>query len=81
VLTLLVSPSKKILSLLAQGALSKIKIHQSLAVEQFVQSRLADLIASGMVRDEGRLVLTVEGRVSYSLACLFEALIGRGKGG
>ncbi len=82
VLTLLVSPSKKILSVLARGPLTKADIHGELEVEQFVQSRLADLLSSGLVTDhQGRLQLTAQGKAYCFIAQLFQSFIGRGQGG
>ncbi len=82
VLTILMSPSKKILILLEKGPLSRTELHDGVAVEAFVQTRLEDLLVSSMVENKnGRLMLTPQGRMYLNVVEAFGVLMGRAKGG
>ncbi len=83
VLTILMSPSKKVLMLLAaHGSLDRTALHQGLAAEAFIQTRVEDLLVSGMVENKkGRLVLTPQGRMYLNGVKLFGVLMGRPQGG
>ena len=82
VLTILMSPSKKVLILLEKGPLSRAELHDGIAVEAFVQTRLEDLLVSGMVENKkGYLTLTPQGCMYLNVVEIFGVLMGRPKGG
>lgn len=82
VLTVLMSPSKKILMSLAQGDLTRGQLLEALGREEFVQTRIKDLIASRMVRQaDGRLILTAHGKPYFMFTRIFGMLLGRPQGG
>ncbi len=83
VLTQLMSPSKKILLAIAQkGELSYDGIVEAVRKEDFIMTRLQDLLVSGCVEEkEGRYVLTSEGRKIEMTLNLMQLCLGRKVGG
>ena len=83
VLTQLMSPSKKILLTVAKGgAISYADILASIEEENFIKTRLDDLLTCGCVGQvDGRYVLTAEGRKIAAILNAMQALLGRKPGG
>ena len=83
VLTQLMSPSKKILLTVAKGgAISYEDILASIEEENFIKTRLDDLLTCGCVGQvDGRYVLTAEGRKIAAILNAMQALLGRKPGG
>ena len=82
-LTQLTSPSKKILSTIAQrGEASYDDILASVKKEDFINTRLNDLCASGCVtQSNDRYVLTSEGRKIAAILNMMQSILGRKLGG
>jgi len=83
VLTQLTSPSKKILKSIArQGSVSYADILTCVKEEDFINTRLNDLCASGCVaQNNGRYVLTSEGQKIALTLNLMQFFLGRKVGG
>jgi hypothetical protein len=83
VLTQLMSPSKKILIALSrQGSLSYAGILASIEEEDFINTRLRDLCASGCVIQTGdRYALSASGQKIAMVLNIMQFILGRGIGG
>ena len=83
VLTQLTSPSKRILvAVSGQEGVSYNALLAQLQQEDFIATRLNDLLASGCVLlREGRYVLTPEGQKIAMVLQVMQALLGRDAGG
>ncbi len=83
VLTQLTSPSKKILeSISRHGTLTHADILGHVEKENFINTRLSDLCASGCVmQNNGRYSLTSEGQKIAAILNMMQLILGRNVGG
>jgi len=83
VLTQLMSPSKKILLTISRrGNLSYADIVLCVQEEDFIGTRLSDLVTSGCVRQtEGRYTLSPSGQKIAAVLNIMQYVLGRGMGG
>jgi hypothetical protein len=83
VLTQLMSPSKKILICLSQrGSLTYTDIVACVENENFINTRLNDLLSTGCVREvEGRYILNASGQKIAAILNIMQHLLGRDIGG
>ena len=83
VLTQLTSPSKKILLTIARrGELSRSDILLSIEQEDFIMTRLNDLLACGCVKEtDGKYILTSEGQKIAATLNVMQVILGRNVGG
>ncbi len=82
-LTQLMSPSKKILICISRkGSASYEEILTSIREEEFINTRLSDLITSGcVIKSEGRYVLSHSGRGIAGILNIMQSVLGRDMGG
>ena len=83
VMTMAVSPSRKIVSVLAaRGALSYGEVLEFVRQEDFVQGRMNDLCVSGcVIEHDGKYVLGFSGRLIAGISNLMQRILGREMGG
>ncbi len=80
--TELMSPSKKILQIIAAGPCAYSDIFKALERENFIMLRLEELEHSGCLsRQKDRYCLTVSGQAIANMLGLYQLLLGREVGG